>query len=115
MIKYSCTLSAAALVLSGCGEAPSDTDAAAGADNLAAMATVRTCEGIRADVISIAAGHGVNIVKIYDPVVVKNEPKKISCRGRALVSSGQEATIYYRDTQDADGDWLVQYAEQPLE
>ncbi|MBA2935313.1 hypothetical protein HZF05_14590 [Sphingomonas sp. CGMCC 1.13654] len=76
---------------------------------------VRTCESIRSDVIRIAATNGVTMVKIYDPKTLKTGPKEISCSGRVLVSSGQSTTLYYRDSQDEDGDWLVQYAEQPLE
>ncbi len=76
---------------------------------------VRTCDSIRPEVIRTAAANGVSIVKIYNPRTIKSEPKKVSCSGRALVSSGQEAKIYYRDFQDDDGDWLIQYAEKPLD
>lgn len=76
---------------------------------------VRTCDSITPEVIRTAATNGVTIVKIYDPKTIKTEPKKISCSGRALVSSGQEATIYYRSFQDEDGDWLIRYAEQRLD
>jgi hypothetical protein len=117
MNKHNYWVLALAANLTACGgSAPStNTETASEAGAAAPSIESRTCESIRSDVIHIAAGNGVNIVKIYDPKVVKSEPKKISCSGRALVSSGQEATLYYRDSQDADGDWLVQYAETPLD
>ena len=98
------------LTVAGCGSA--DTSA-----NLAVeqQSEKKTCDSLRSEVIRIAATNGVNIVKIYDPKLIKDEPKKTSCSGRALVSSGQEAILYYRDYQDDDGEWLVQYAEQPLD
>ncbi len=77
--------------------------------------TVRTCESIREGIIRLAGERGVTIVKIYEPTAVKIEQKKVSCTGRAVVSSGQEAKIYYRAYQDQEGDWLLQYAEEPLE
>lgn len=77
--------------------------------------TVRTCESIREGITRLAGERGVTIVKIYEPTPVKIEPKKVSCTGRAVVSSGQEAKIYYRAYQDQEGDWLLQYAEEPLE
>ena len=77
--------------------------------------TVRTCESIREGIIRLAGERGVTIVKIYEPTPIKIEPKKVSCTGRAVVSSGQEAKIYYRAYQDQEGDWLLQYAEEPLE
>ena len=77
--------------------------------------TVRTCESIHKSIIRLAGEHSVTIVKIYEPTQVKIEPKKVSCTGRAVVSSGQEAKLYYRAYQDQEGDWLLQYAEEPLE
>lgn len=102
------------LLLSACGE-PSQTTTGGNADSPPTPEIVRTCESIRPEVIRVAATNGVTVVKIYDPTTIKAEPKKISCTGRALVSTGQEAKIYYRDVQDEDGDWLIQYSEQPLE
>jgi hypothetical protein len=98
------------LTVAGCGSAD-PTDNMAGEQ----QSEKKSCDSLRSEVIRIAATNGVNIVKIYDPKVVKEEPKKTSCSGRALVSSGQEAILYYRDYQDDDGEWLVQYAEQPLD
>lgn len=117
MNKHNYLVIVLATLLTACGGgAPStNTETASEAGAAGPSVEVRTCESIRSDVIRIAAGNGVSIVKIYDPKVVKSEPKKISCSGRALVSSGQEAILYYRDSQDADGDWLVQYAETPLD
>jgi hypothetical protein len=107
-------LFAALLLLSACGE-PSQTTIGGKADSAPTPEIVRTCESIIPEVIRVAATNGVTVVKIYDPKIIKTEPKKISCTGRVLVSTGQEAKIYYRDMQDKDGDWLIQYAEQPLE
>lgn len=76
---------------------------------------VRTCESIRADIIGLATQRGVSIVKIYDPKAIKIEPKKVSCSGRAVVSSAQQTKLYYRNYMDEEGDWLLEYAEQPLE
>ncbi len=115
MNKYSYVAITLAAMLSACGDGGSSTNTETVSAATTPSVEAGTCESIRPDVIRIAAGNGVNIVKIYDPKVVKSEPKKISCSGRALVSSGQEAVIYYRDSQDADGDWLVQYAEEPLD
>lgn len=86
-------------------------------ENLASteLAEVRTCESIRDDVIRAAGQNGVNIVKIYDPKTVTDTPDKLTCTGRALVSSGQEAKIYYRSFKDADGDRLIQYSEEKLD
>lgn len=77
--------------------------------------TVRTCESIREGIIRLAGERGVTVVKIYEPKPVKIEPKKVSCVGRAVVGTGQETTVYYRSYQDQEGDWLLQYSEQPLE
>ncbi|QGP77773.1 hypothetical protein [Sphingobium sp. CAP-1] len=106
---------AALLLVAGCGEAPTSQSTGGEADRAAPSEIVRTCESIRSEVIRVAATNGVKVVKIYNPKTIKAEPKKISCKGRVLVSSGAEAEIYYRDMQDEDGDWLIQYAEQPLE
>lgn len=112
---YKNIMLAALALLSACSE-PSETATTGGdADSVATPKIVRTCESIIPEVIRVAATNGVTVVKIYDPKTIKTEPKKISCTGRVLVSTGQEATIYYRDMQDKDGDWLIQYAEQPLE
>ncbi|PZT90761.1 MAG: hypothetical protein DI625_17140 [Sphingomonas sp.] len=87
------------------------------ADNLASTepVEVRTCESIRDDVIRIAGQNGVNIVKIYEPQTLVDTPDKLDCSGRVLVSSGQEAKLYYRSFKDADGDRLVQYSEQKMD
>lgn len=74
-----------------------------------------TCDTVRAEVIRVAANNGVNIVKIYEPKTIKSTPTKAVCSGRALVSSGQQAAVYYRTFQDADGDWLVEYSENRLD
>ncbi len=115
MNRYSYLTITLAVVLSACGGEGSSTNTETVSETATRPVEVRTCESVRSEVIRIAAGNGVNIVKIYDPKVVRSQPKKISCSGRALVSSGQEAVIYYRDSQDTDGDWLVQYAEEPLD
>lgn len=99
-----------ALTVAGCGSGDT-TDSAAGQQ----QSEKKTCDSLRSEVIRAAATNGVNIVKIYDPKLIKDEPKKTSCSGRALVSSGQETILYYRDYQDDDGEWLVQYAEQRLD
>ena len=106
---------AALALLSACGEPSGTTTTGGDADSAPTSEIVRTCESIIPEVIRVAATNGVTVVKIYDPKAIKTEPKKISCTGRVLVSTGQEAKIYYRDMQDEDGDWLIQYAEQPLE
>ncbi len=106
----SITAALLALTVAGCGSDDSVANAAG-----EQQSEKKTCDSLRSEVIRVAATNGVNIVKIYDPKVVKDEPKKTSCSGRALVSSGQEAILYYRDYQDDDGEWLVQYAEQPLD
>lgn len=87
------------------------------AENVPSVETteVRTCESIRDDIIRIAGQNGVNVVKIYDPKTIRDTPKKLDCTGRAMVSSGQEATIFYRSFEDADGDRLVQYSEQKMD
>lgn len=76
---------------------------------------VRTCESIRADVIAISEKNPVNIIKIYDPKAVVTEPKKVSCSGRAALSNAMEATVYYRAFEDEEGDWMVEYSENPLD
>jgi len=100
--------SLAASILISCGgtEKPPEPESAK---------PVRTCESIRDDIISLAMERGVSIVKIYDPSPVKIEAKKVSCVGRAMVSSGQETKLYYRNYVDQEGDWLVEYSEEPLE
>lgn len=100
----------ASILLTGCG-----LDEAV--DNLALeeQFEVRTCESIRDEVIRIAAQNGVNVVKIYDPETILDTPDKLTCTGRAMVSSGQEAKIYYRSFKDADGDRLIQYSEEKLD
>lgn len=108
-------LFAALLLLPACGEAPTAQSTGGEATASPQPEIVRTCESIRPEVIRVAATNGVTIVKIYDPTTIKAEPKKISCTGRVLVSTGAEGTFYYRDMQDEDGDWLIQYADQPLE
>lgn len=75
---------------------------------------VRTCSSIRDAVIRTAAQNGVNIVKIYEPTTILDTPAKLDCSGRAVVSTGQQATIYYRSFEDADGDRLIQYGETKL-
>lgn len=116
------SFAAALLLLSACDKAPTpqlDNPGTVISDVPSTASpppeVVRTCESIRPDVIRVAGDNGVTIVKIYDPKTISAEPKHISCSGRALVSSGVEAKIYYRNFQDGDGDWLVQYAEQPFE
>lgn len=106
-MRLALTLSIA-LSLSACdsGEQPSQP---------AETEPVRTCESIRAEVIRIAAGNGINIVKTYVPKALVSTPDKICCSGLALVSSGQEARIFYREFKDAEGDWLVQYSETALD
>lgn len=101
-------LAALALLLAGCGTEPDESWPKP-------TETIRTCESIRDEIIMLAEERGVTIVKIYEPTPVKIEPKKVSCKGRAVVGSGQEATIFYRAYEDEEGDWLIQYAEEPLE
>ena len=105
----------ALLLLTACGEAPTSTSTGGNAEKAPTPKVARTCESIRPDVVRVAATNGVVIVKIYEPVTLLTEPKKVSCSGRAVVSTGVEAQIYYRSFQDEEGDWMIQYAEQPLE
>lgn len=103
-------LVAMSLAVVGCGaDAPEE--------NLALVQPVetRTCESIRDDVIRTAAQNGVNIVKIYEPKTILDTPDKLDCSGRALVGTGQQATIYFRSFKDADGDRLIQYSETKLD
>ena len=97
-----------ALLLSACGSADRQPTPPV-------AEVVRTCESIRSDIIKLAGERGFTIVKIYEPTTIKTEPKKVSCTGRAVVGTGEEAKIYYRNYQDQEGDWLVQYSEVPLE
>lgn len=106
------TTFALAALLTACG---GDTKTASNDAKTEAPTQTRTCENIRDEVIRVAGTNGVTIVKIYEPKTIKTEPTKISCSGRAVVSTGQEARIFYRDYQDEDGDWLVQYSEAPLD
>lgn len=95
--------------LTGCGGKTTSTAAETPAES------IRTCETIRADVIRLTEKNPTSIVKIYNPVTVKNEQKKVSCSGRAMLSNAQEAIVYYRAFEDPEGDWLVEYAEKPLD
>lgn len=111
---------ALALVLSAglaaCGDNKPAEDEAA---EIAKAEPARTCESIRERIVLLSernAGTSNNtIVKIYDPKTVKSEPSKVSCSGRAMLSNAQEATVYYRSYKDADGEWLIEYNEKPLE
>ena len=100
------------LLVAGCGGGETTEN-----NTVAVQAHIdaNTCDTIRAEVIRVAATNGVNIVKVYDPKTIKSTPTKAVCSGRALVSSGQEAKIYYRNYQDADGDWLVDYSDNRLD
>lgn len=109
--KITCALLAATL-LSACGGSASQTTNASASTK---VERPRTCESIRPEVIRIASGNGVNIVKIYDPKTIGSGPKKVTCSGRALLSGGQEALFYYRNYQDADGDWLVEYNDNKMD
>jgi hypothetical protein len=105
-----------AAFLTACGGAStSGNDTAPATSDAGVTEEARTCASIRSYVIKTAAENGVNIVKIYNPKTILNEPKKVSCSGRALVGSGQEAIVYYRNYQDSDGDWLVEYSERRLD
>lgn len=76
--------------------------------------TIRTCDSIRDGIINLASGRGVTIVKIYEPKTIIDKPEMISCSGRAMVDSGQQVTLYYRNYKDQEGDWLLEYSEEPL-
>lgn len=102
----------AAAMLAGCGSA--DEPASAPSPTPAPQVAT-SCSDLRDDVIRTAATNGVTIVKIYEPKTIKSGPAGSSCSGRAVISTGQAAKIYYRNFKDEDGDWLVQYAEQPFE
>lgn len=108
IIKKLTFIGLAVTMLSACGGAES-------APEPEVTETVRTCESIRDDIINLATERGVNIVKIYNPSPVKIEATNISCVGRAMVSSGEEAKLFYRNYVDQEGDWLLEYSEEPLE
>lgn len=75
---------------------------------------IRNCDSIRGGIIELASTRGVIIVKIYEPETITDMPQMISCSGRAVVDSGQQATLYYRNYKDQEGDWLLEYSEQPF-
>lgn len=103
--------------LAACGDNQSAKDEAA---EIAKVEPARTCESIREQIVllterNVGKNSNNTIVKIYDPKTVKSEPSKVSCSGRAMLSNAQEATVYYRTYKDADGEWLIEYNEKPLE
>lgn len=96
--------------LSACGSEEETQEAA-----VPVAEPIRSCDSIRDGIIDLASTRGVTIVKIYEPKTITDEPKMISCSGRAVVDSGQQAKLYYRNYQDQEGDWLLEYSEQPFE
>ena len=76
--------------------------------------TIRSCDSIRNDIIDLARTQGVTIVKIYEPKTIINEPKLVSCSGRVVLSTRQETTLYYSNYEDQEGDWLLEYSDEPL-
>ena len=76
--------------------------------------TIRSCDSIRDGIINLASGRGVTIVKIYEPKTLLDEPKMVSCSGRAMVDSGQQTALYYRSYEDQEGDRLLEYSEEPF-
>lgn len=80
-----------------------------------AAAAADTCESIRGEIIKQAKDNGFKLVQIYEPKTILNEPNKVSCSGRALVSDMSERTLYYRTYKDQEGTWLVEYNTEPLE
>lgn len=105
------TIAAVLLPLAACGETKSSDEGLI----VEQQERVRTCESIREDIIRLAGERGVIVVQIYEPTPVKIEPKKVSCKGRAVTGSAQETTVYYRAFEDQEGDWMIEYSEAPLD
>ena len=96
-----------ALIVSACGSDPSATGSSS-------VEPAATCDSIRDAVVETSSDKDVKILKIYDPETISDADNLLSCKGSAMISTGDERqTVYYKLEKDEEGDSFVGYSPEP--
>tara|TARA_Y100001960_G_C14735029_1_gene859789 strand:+ start:1748 stop:2083 length:336 start_codon:yes stop_codon:yes gene_type:complete len=56
--------------------------------------------------IQNAFGMKIEVLKIYEAKQISKSEDKLTCKGKALLSKGDEETLTYSYFKDSDGDWF---------